>query len=178
MASTYSIKDPSFKDYYSRGLGSETTTLLKSSKFFLLISKAFAFLVVPICQYNQCCQYGSENVWLLHGRKNTKEIGQNQGRYSQSKISFPPGREVTRAKPYHKMTWNDQIVCVYTLFSLNFFYPFYFLFTHIHEGKSRIYYLLYYTLLIHSIHNSILIYYLCKYSILSLYFGLGRNDRF
>lgn len=57
---------------------------------------------------------GSKNIWLLYGRKNIKEIGQDQRGYSEGQISFPPGREVTRAKPYHKMATTAP-KCVYVL---------------------------------------------------------------
>jgi len=93
MASTYSIKDPSYKDFSNNIQGRHT--------------------LVHFYQSNQHYQYGSKNIWLLYGGKNIKEIGQDQRRYSEGQISFPPGREVTRAKPYHKMTRTaSKCVCV------------------------------------------------------------------
>jgi hypothetical protein len=50
--------------------------------------------LVPIYQSNQCYQDGSKNIRLLFARRGTKEIGQNQGRYSQSEIPFPTNREI------------------------------------------------------------------------------------
>lgn len=86
-------------------------------------SNSLSILVVPIYQFNQCYQYGSKNIWLLYGRKNIKEIGQDQRGYSEGQISFPPGREVTRAKPYHKMaTTAPKCVCVLSAPTLQIFH--------------------------------------------------------
>lgn len=50
--------------------------------------------VVCVYQFKQCCQYGSENVWVLSARRITKEIRQNQRRYTESKISFENYRKI------------------------------------------------------------------------------------